>query len=274
MSARIAKDPFEETCKANLIRCGYHGRRFDLEGQFLSMPNLKASKIFRQRGGQFTEGAACHLGKFLFVGIDPARLLKNFVPPPREGFQTAGSEKSDLYQAKTTRWMRIGPCMRKLSRRFPHSVVHRSLNEVSITAVIQRTFLDSSLQTARVGSQSATDIPTTRSRPHHCGALSFYFPNTMFNFIHGGSRLISFADLFVENDSEFHTYCSDETELDKGAGADLSRVELEDEAVCRKRAKRNAFAFLFSWALLSYARTRHASFSPLIADYWLILVLT
>ena len=28
----------EESCKANGIRCGYHGRRFDLQGKFLSMP--------------------------------------------------------------------------------------------------------------------------------------------------------------------------------------------------------------------------------------------
>ena len=28
----------EEPCEANLIRCGYHGRRFSLDGKFLSMP--------------------------------------------------------------------------------------------------------------------------------------------------------------------------------------------------------------------------------------------
>src|SRR5215204_5191308 len=27
----------EESCKAGLIRCAYHGRRFDLAGKFLSM---------------------------------------------------------------------------------------------------------------------------------------------------------------------------------------------------------------------------------------------
>src|SRR5687768_1664483 len=30
----------EEPCKANLIRCAYHGRRFDLSGKFLSMPEF------------------------------------------------------------------------------------------------------------------------------------------------------------------------------------------------------------------------------------------
>jgi choline monooxygenase len=31
----------EESCSANLIRCGYHGRRFSLEGKFLSMPEFE-----------------------------------------------------------------------------------------------------------------------------------------------------------------------------------------------------------------------------------------
>src|SRR5688500_18297571 len=30
----------EEPCRADLIRCGYHGRRFDLTGKFLSMPEF------------------------------------------------------------------------------------------------------------------------------------------------------------------------------------------------------------------------------------------
>src|SRR5882672_11453883 len=36
----------EEPCKANLIRCGYHGRRFSLEGKFLSMPEFKGVEDF------------------------------------------------------------------------------------------------------------------------------------------------------------------------------------------------------------------------------------
>ena len=39
----------EEACEANLIRCGYHGRRFSLDGKFLSMPSSTASKIFLPR---------------------------------------------------------------------------------------------------------------------------------------------------------------------------------------------------------------------------------
>lgn len=31
----------DEPCKANLIRCGYHGRRFSLDGKFLSMPEFE-----------------------------------------------------------------------------------------------------------------------------------------------------------------------------------------------------------------------------------------
>src|SRR5215213_9524509 len=36
----------ETACKANGIRCGYHGRRFDLSGKFLSMPEFEATANF------------------------------------------------------------------------------------------------------------------------------------------------------------------------------------------------------------------------------------
>src|SRR5690349_2369616 len=31
----------ESACRVNGIRCGYHGRRFDLSGKFLSMPEFE-----------------------------------------------------------------------------------------------------------------------------------------------------------------------------------------------------------------------------------------
>jgi choline monooxygenase len=31
----------DEPCEAKLIRCGYHGRRFSLDGKFLSMPEFE-----------------------------------------------------------------------------------------------------------------------------------------------------------------------------------------------------------------------------------------
>src|SRR5437879_8916865 len=36
----------EQPCKLNDIRCKYHGRRFQLDGKFLSMPEFKEVKNF------------------------------------------------------------------------------------------------------------------------------------------------------------------------------------------------------------------------------------
>src|SRR5215204_1986638 len=36
----------EEKCQANGIRCGYHGRRFHLDGKFLSMPEFDGAANF------------------------------------------------------------------------------------------------------------------------------------------------------------------------------------------------------------------------------------
>ena len=39
----------DEPCEANLIRCGYHGRRFSLDGKFLSMPEFEGVEDFPER---------------------------------------------------------------------------------------------------------------------------------------------------------------------------------------------------------------------------------
>lgn len=64
------------------------------------------------------------------------------------------------------------------------------------------------------------------------GLYLFIFPNTMFNFYPWGIsvnvvRPVTRSKTVVE----FLTYVRDQTLVNQGAGADLHRVELEDEAV-------------------------------------------
>ena len=47
----------EEACDANLIRCGYHGRRFSLEGKFLSMPEFESVEDFPSERDDLTKVA-------------------------------------------------------------------------------------------------------------------------------------------------------------------------------------------------------------------------
>jgi choline monooxygenase len=74
----------EEPCKANLIRCAYHGRRFSLDGKFLSMPEFESVEDFPSEADDLVRYALADRGGFLFVSCDPASEFDSFVGGARE----------------------------------------------------------------------------------------------------------------------------------------------------------------------------------------------
>ncbi|MEQ1924401.1 MAG: SRPBCC family protein, partial [Pyrinomonadaceae bacterium] len=99
--------------------------------------------------------------------------------------------------------------------------VHRALNAVvDYGSYTTETFRYSSLQT---GYDDAGKV---------AARYLFVFPNLMFNFYPWGISVNVVRPVSpTKSVVEFLTYVGDETLLDKGAGADLHGVELEDEAV-------------------------------------------
>jgi len=61
----------EEPCKANLIRCGYHGRRFSLDGKFLSMPEFEGVENFPSDDDDLKRLQTANWEGFLFASIAP-----------------------------------------------------------------------------------------------------------------------------------------------------------------------------------------------------------
>lgn len=99
--------------------------------------------------------------------------------------------------------------------------VHKSLNAiVDYGSYSTETFRYSSLQTGYDSTGAAAAY------------YLFIFPNLMFNFYPWGIsvnvvRPVTPSKTVVQ----FYTYVSDESKFGQGAGVDLHRVELEDEAV-------------------------------------------
>jgi len=84
----------------------------------------------------------------------------------------------------------------------------------------------------------------------------------MFNFYPWGLSINIIRPMGVSKTKvSFLSYILDESKLRQGAGADLHKVELEDEDVVQNVPERNSLTILYSWPLLSNARTGHSSFS-------------
>ena len=69
----------EEPCQANLIRCGYHGRRFSLDGKFLSMPEFEGVEDFPSESDNLRQLPFAARQGFMFASLDPVDTFEAFV---------------------------------------------------------------------------------------------------------------------------------------------------------------------------------------------------
>lgn len=214
----------EESCKANLIRCGYHGRRFSLEGKFLSMPEFEGVEDFPCETDNLRQLPIAARQGFMFASLDPVDTFDAFVSDVAVRFSDDAYDANGLrltakreYEVNA-HWALY--CENYLEG-FHIPYVHQALNEiVDYGSYTTETFRYSSLQT---GYDDAGKI---------AARYLFIFPNLMFNFYPWGIsvnvvRPVAPSKTVVE----FLTYVSDESLMDKSAGADLHDVEMEDEAV-------------------------------------------
>lgn len=74
----------ETPSKSRLLTCGYHGRCFDLEGQFKRMPEFKETKNFPTAADHLTAIPFKKWLGMLFVSLDPKVDLEEMVRPIME----------------------------------------------------------------------------------------------------------------------------------------------------------------------------------------------
>lgn len=247
----------EEACNANLIRCGYHGRRFSLEGKFLSMPEFDGVENFPTEADDLKQMPLANWNGFLFASIDPKDGLDVFVGDAASRITVSSGE----LKLAAKREYRVNAhwalyCENYLEG-FHIPYVHKGLNEiVDYGTYTTETFRFSSLQTGYDADG--------KTAAHYL----FIFPNLMFNFYPWGVsvnvvRPVSPSETVVE----FLTYVGDESKLDQGAGADLHTVEMEDEAVVEsvQRGIRSRFYSHGRYSPTREQGTHH--FHRLIAEF-------
>ena len=222
----------EESCRANGIRCGYHGRRFDLEGKFLSMPEFEGAANFPSEKDNLTEVTFDRLGKLLFVSPAPNAAFEDFFAPVAERLTWLDwdalkfSRELSRDYFVNAHWALY--CENYLEG-FHIPFVHQSLNEaIDYGAYVTETFRFASLQTGYA--RKGEDAFAFNSE---IAALYFFvFPNLMLNFYPWGLSVNLVKPLQPDlTQVSYLTFVADESKLGRGAGGDLARVEFEDQAV-------------------------------------------
>lgn len=214
----------EKACDAELIRCPYHGRRFLLNGEMISMPEFEGVDGFPSESDNLRQLPFAARQGFMFASIDPVDTFEAFVSDAAVRFADDGYDSNGLRLTEkreyevNAHWALY--CENYLEG-FHIPYVHKALNAVvDYGSYTTETFQYSSLQTG-LGEDGKV-----------AARYLFIFPNLMFNFYPWGIsvnvvRPVTPSKTLVE----FLTYIRDESLILEGAGADLHTVELEDEAV-------------------------------------------
>lgn len=265
----------EGSCIENNIRCRYHGRKFDLNGKFVSMPEFESVKKFPMDKDNLPVIPFEKWFNFLFVSLNPYSPLNNFSGDmfrrmswlPLNEFRFDPS-RSREYIVKA-HWALY--CENYLEG-FHIPYVHNSLNNaLDYSEYKSELYRLSSLQIG-ISKDGTGCFELPADSPDFGQKISAYyfwiFPNLMFNFYPWGLSVNIVKPLNPElTKVSFLSYVYDESKLDKGAGSELDKVEREDEAIVENVQKgvKSIFYDRGRYSIKREAGTHH--FHSLICDF-------
>ena len=225
--------------KFKKLLCGYHGRRFGLDGQFEHMPEFDAAINFPRDCDNLAKIPTEVWQQFVFINLDPGFnfLIITEALNERVGFLPIASfvkaeQRSKDYIVKA-HWALY--CDNYLEG-FHIPFVHPGLNQAVEYNTYETVLYDyCSLQIAYSKDETASfDLPAGHPDSGKNVAAYYYwiFPNLMLNFYPWGLSVNVVQPLDHETTKvSFLSYVFDEAKIDSSAGASLDAVEMEDEAV-------------------------------------------
>src|SRR3990167_272493 len=226
-------------CSAQQIRFRYHGRRFKLCGEFIHMPEFAQAKDFPSARDNLPKIPSAQLGDFIFAAIAPSATFQetfgeikkrlSWFPFAELRFDPLRSRD---YLVKSHWALYCENYLEGLHIPF----VHKSLRSVlDFNAYTTEIYRYASLQLALAANgEIGFNLPrTSPDYGKHVAAYYYWiFPNLMLNFYPWGCSVNVVKPLGLElTKVSFLTYILDETKINQGAGAELDKVEREDESV-------------------------------------------
>lgn len=230
----------DSPCQLTHLRCKYHGRSFHMDGKFNSMPEFKEVENFPSESDHLHSLELFQWKNWLFTSLNPTHSIDGFFMDmmervswmPLDKFTFEPSLSKDFHVKAN--WALY--CENYLEG-FHIPFVHAGLNSVIDYGeyATELFFPYSNLQVGMAkNDEDCFDLP--ESSPDYGKKIAAYyfwvFPNMMFNFYPWGLSVNIVKPINVsETKVEFRSYVWDESKLDKGAGAGLDKVEMEDEEI-------------------------------------------
>ncbi|MEO7394443.1 MAG: aromatic ring-hydroxylating dioxygenase subunit alpha [Chitinophagaceae bacterium] len=264
-----------EPCKANNLRCKYHGRLFDLDGKFRSMPEFGEVRNFPSPADDLHTLPLHKWGNWLFTVLDKKITAKMFFKQMAKRIEWMPVDDF-IFRPELSKEYHINAhwalyCENYLEG-FHIPFVHADLNAViNYASYTTELFVYSNLQLA-VAKDEEDCFELPDSSPDYGNKIAAYyfwvFPNMMFNFYPWGLSLNIVTPISPDHTKvSFFSYVWKEEKRNTGAGASLDKVELEDEEVVQNVQKgiRSRFYEHGRYSVTREQGTHH--FHKLIAEF-------
>jgi choline monooxygenase len=266
----------DNACKMANLRCRYHGRMFGLDGKFSSMPEFKEVENFPTKSDDLHQLDLFKWGKWLFTSLNPKYSHELFLRDMMD--RVSWMPVQDLkYRPDLSRVFNVKAhwalyCENYLEG-FHIPFVHAGLNAVIDYGeyATELFFPYSSLQLGLAKTaENCFDLPAS-SPDFGKNVAAYYFwvfPNMMFNFYPWGLSVNVVEPVTIgESRVCFYSYVWDESKLDKGAGAGLDKVEMEDEEIVEnvQRGIRSRFYRHGRYSVIREKGTHH--FHRIISEF-------
>jgi choline monooxygenase len=235
----------ERPCNARGIRCGYHGRRFGLDGRMISMPEFEGAEDFPSPSDDLPRVALRDWGPFWFASLRPEHELEALLAPVRErvgwlpfGDMRALASGCREYRVAANWALYCDNYLEGFHIPFVHPTLARALDYAAYrTELLPLGVLQVGVAEAQ---EHAFEIP--KGHPDHGQRIGGYyywlFPCTMFNVYPWGASVNVVLPQGPEHCKVVYmTWVWDPAKHDTGAGSGLDQVEMEDEAVVEACAR-------------------------------------
>ena len=220
------------------LRCGYHGRRFGIDGRLEAAPGFEGAQEFPRPCDHLSSAGLAAWGPASFVRLLPGMPFADWIGPAREWFDflpldaLAHDPSGDRRFVVSANWKLY---LDNYLEGFHIPTVHKSLaSALDLSAYRTELLPHGSMQIGVASKEPVLPIGSTHPLSgESIGALYLHlFPNTLFNVYPWGVSL-NLVNPVTPTTTEvlFHRYVWKPELVDQGAGADLDRVEAEDEAV-------------------------------------------
>ena len=211
-------------CEATQIRCGYHSRRFRLDGRIEFMPEFQDAKDFPRPSDDLPRLAFHEWAGQAFVAFDTSIPVEAFLGDMLASLaadpvaQLTHDASRDRQFDVAANWaLYVENYLEGFHIPFVHPSLNQAVDYASYSGELHRY---SNLQVAH---DKQGDV---------AARYWWVFPNLMLNFYPWGLSLNLVQPQSISRTRVlFRSFVWDASKLETGAGAGLDRVEAEDEAI-------------------------------------------